>query len=65
MRAIKVLESWIRRHMRKYFWQRWHNRRGRMNALRQTESETRILKQAAAQSARGEWPEVLCCTVLK
>jgi hypothetical protein len=22
----------MRRHMRKYFWQRWHNRKGRLNA---------------------------------
>jgi hypothetical protein len=28
------MEGWIRRHMRKYFWQRWHNKRGRMNALK-------------------------------
>jgi len=29
----KALEGWVRRHMRKYFWQRWHNKRGRVNAL--------------------------------
>ncbi|MEY3287847.1 MAG: group intron reverse transcriptase/maturase [Pseudomonadota bacterium] len=25
--AMKRVECWTRRHMRKYFWQRWHNRR--------------------------------------
>jgi len=28
------LEGWIRRHMRKWFWLRWHNGKGRANAFR-------------------------------
>jgi group II intron reverse transcriptase/maturase len=28
------LSAWTRRHMRKWFWQRWHNRAGRRNRLR-------------------------------
>lgn len=28
------LSAWTRRHMRKWFWQRWHNRAGRLNRLR-------------------------------
>ena len=31
--TTRATEGWIRRHMRKYFWQRWHNKRGRVNAL--------------------------------
>ena len=31
-RPIFAREDWIRRHMRKCFWQRWHNRKGRENA---------------------------------
>lgn len=53
MRPIRVLESWIRRHMRKYFWQRWHNRRGRMNALRRLKAKPRYLAKAAGSS--GTW----------
>lgn len=31
---FKRLSSWTRRHIRKCFWQRWHNRRGRLNTLK-------------------------------
>jgi len=31
---IEQLAGWTRRHMRKCFWQRWHNKKGRLNALR-------------------------------
>lgn len=30
---LKALSGWIRRHMRKCFWLRWHDRHGRYNAL--------------------------------
>ena len=33
-KPIQALEGWMRRHRRKYFWQRGHNRTGRLNALR-------------------------------
>ena len=33
-KALKGLAGWIRRHMRKLFWLRWHDRHGRRNALR-------------------------------
>jgi RNA-directed DNA polymerase len=29
-----VISKWIRRHVRKLFWQRWHKSDGRRNALR-------------------------------
>jgi len=31
--AITNLNGWIRRHIRKCFWQRWHNAKGRRRAL--------------------------------
>src|ERR1700722_16457321 len=31
---IYGLEGWIRRHIRKHFWLRWHNRKGRVRKLR-------------------------------
>ena len=31
---IQGLEGWIRRHIRKCFWLRWHSRRGRLRRLR-------------------------------
>jgi RNA-directed DNA polymerase len=34
LRAIKSLEPWVRRHIRKCFWLRWHSRRGRLRNLR-------------------------------
>lgn len=36
----RAMEGWIRRHMRKYFWQRWHNKRGRMNALKRLKAKS-------------------------
>lgn len=50
---IRVLESWTRRHMRKYFWQRWHNRQGRLNALRRLKAKPYHLKQASGSV--GAW----------
>jgi RNA-directed DNA polymerase len=32
-KALTRLDGWVRRHMRKCFWLRWHNRPGRHNAL--------------------------------
>ena len=31
---VRELERWIRRHIRKCFWLRWHGRRGRLRNLR-------------------------------
>ncbi len=45
--AIRVVEGWMRRHMRKYFWQRWHNRRGRLNALKRLKAKPYHLSQAS------------------
>lgn len=50
---VKKLSGWIRRHMRKYFWLRWHNRKGRYNALYRLGLRGRVLGMAS--SRRGAW----------
>jgi group II intron reverse transcriptase/maturase len=50
---IHALEGWMRRHMRKYFWQRWHNRQGRLNALKRLNAQPYHLKQASGSV--GAW----------
>jgi len=52
-RNIFALEGWIRRHMRKCFWLRWHDWRGRLRHLRALGLRGRMLK--AAHSSRGAW----------
>ena len=47
------LEGWIRRHMRKLFWLRWHDRTGRERKLRGLGLTGLLLK--VAQSGRGAW----------
>ena len=53
-REVHSLGGWIRRHMRKYFWQRWHNPHGRANALRRLGVRGRGV--GVAWSRRGAWP---------
>jgi RNA-directed DNA polymerase len=52
-RHVRAVEGWVRRHMRKCFWLRWHNRRGRLRALRRLGLRGRLLK--VASSSRGAW----------
>jgi group II intron reverse transcriptase/maturase len=52
-RNIFQLEGWIRRHMRKCFWLRWHDWRGRQRHLRALGLRGRMLK--VAHSSRGAW----------
>ncbi|RPJ81443.1 MAG: group II intron reverse transcriptase/maturase [Acidobacteria bacterium] len=52
-RPIFSLEGWIRRHIRKCFWQRWHSRRGRLRALRRLGLGGFHLK--VASSSKGAW----------
>ena len=47
------LEGWIRRHIRKCFWLRWHDRRGRERNLRRLGVTGRSL--GVATSRRGAW----------
>lgn len=53
-REVKKLSGWIRRHMRKCFWQRWHNRAGRYKALKRLGIKGRALGVAGCR--RGAWP---------
>src|SRR5690606_22148202 len=48
---VTELDGWIRRHIRKCFWLRWHNRKGRLNALRRLGTPDRLLQVAC--SSRG------------
>jgi group II intron reverse transcriptase/maturase len=52
-RSIYRLEGWIRRHIRKCFWLRWHGRKGRERKLRGLGMTGPLLK--VASSARGAW----------
>jgi group II intron reverse transcriptase/maturase len=52
-RNIFRTEGWIRRHMRKCFWLRWHDWRGRARHLRALGMRGRLLK--VAHSSRGAW----------
>jgi RNA-directed DNA polymerase len=47
------LEGWIRRHIRKCFWLRWHSPEGRERRLRSLGLRGRMLQ--VAQSSRGAW----------
>ncbi len=52
-RGVFRMEGWIRRHIRKCFWLRWHNVVGRMNALRKLGLRGRMLK--VAHTGKGAW----------
>ena len=52
-REVQALSGWIRRHMRKCFWLRWHNRHGRRKALERLGVRGRAL--GVAGSRRGAW----------
>ena len=51
--SIRRLAGWTRRHMRKCFWQRWHNKKGRLKALCRLGAKPHHLK--VASSSRGAW----------
>jgi len=52
-RKLRELDSWLRRHIRKCFWQRWHNAKGRKKALKRLGVEGRGLRSSS--SSRGAW----------
>jgi hypothetical protein len=52
-RNIFGLEGWIRRHIRKCFWERWHSVAGRLRHLKQLGARGRLLK--VAFSSKGAW----------
>ena len=50
---LRDLEGWVRRHIRKCFWLRWHDRRGRERRLRRLGLKGTAL--GVATSNRGAW----------
>jgi len=52
-RELHDLESWIRRHIRACFWQRWHDVTGRLHALRRLGMRPRQCE--VARSSKGAW----------
>jgi len=52
-RPIYGLEQWVRRHIRKCFWLRWHDPRGRLRSLRRLGLTGTAL--GVATSRRGAW----------
>jgi RNA-directed DNA polymerase len=52
-RNIFDLEGWIRRHIRKCFWERWHSTSGRRRHMKQLGASGRTLQ--AAGSRKGAW----------
>lgn len=50
---VTDLSGWIRRHMRKCFWLRWHHPKGRRNALKRLGLRGEILGMAS--SSKGAW----------
>ena len=52
-KALSALEPWIRRHIRKFFWLRWHNAAGRKRKLRSLGLKGHLLK--IAHSSKGAW----------
>ena len=52
-RPVFKLEGWIRRHIRKCFWLRWHGKKGRVAALRRLGVRDRMLQ--VASSSLGAW----------
>jgi len=52
-KPIFRLEGWIRRHIRKCFWLRWHSSEGRVRRLRALGLNARLLE--LARSSRGAW----------
>jgi group II intron reverse transcriptase/maturase len=52
-KPLLAQDGWMRRHMRKYFWQRWHSSKGRLRALRKLGIRYPLLR--GAKSGRGAW----------
>ena len=50
---IEQLAGWTCRHMRKFSGSVWHNKKGRLNALRRLGAKPHYLK--VASSSRGAW----------
>lgn len=53
-RRLRNLSAWTRRHMRKWFWQRWHKRKGRLTRLRSLGLRPHQLRRVNFHL--GAWP---------
>jgi RNA-directed DNA polymerase len=60
-REVEDLSGWIRRHIRKCFWLRWHGRKGRKRHLYALGVRGKALN--AAHSSQGAWPLAACRTL--
>ncbi len=52
-RELERMDGWIRRHIRKCFWQRWHSARGRINRLKKLGVRGRLL--LSVPTSKGAW----------
>ena len=52
-KPLERMDGWIRRHIRKCFWQRWHGWKGRVKALSRLGIRGRLLR--SGRSGRGAW----------
>lgn len=52
-RKVRWCEGWIRRQIRKFYWQRWHSAAGRLNAFKRLGLARH--HWASARSSRGAW----------
>lgn len=52
-KPLVAQDGWLRRHVRKCFWQRWHSSTGRVKALRKLGVTYPLLR--SAKSGRGAW----------
>ncbi|TCO90379.1 group II intron maturase, partial [Chthoniobacter flavus] len=53
VRWVKRVDGWIRRHIRKYYWQRWHCTQGRLQAFQRLGISRH--HWVSARSSRGAW----------
>ena len=52
-RWLSAVEGWMRRHIRKFYWQRWHGAKGRLRAFRRLGLARH--HWGSARSGRGAW----------
>jgi RNA-directed DNA polymerase len=52
-RWLRRVEEWSRRHLRCFYWQRWHSAAGRLHALQRLQVKRH--HWASARSSRGAW----------
>jgi hypothetical protein len=58
---VRRLEGWVRRHIRKCFWLRWRDRRGRLRRLRQLGISGAMWAWSTAAGGPGRFPGIRCC----